>query len=67
MANIRYDLPDDLHWNLKRRAADERMSLKDLVVKALRYYLEKSPSPAMLFDSHAEKQNVNRKGEGHGR
>lgn len=56
MANIRYDLPDDLHWNLKRRAADERITLKGLVTKALQQYLEQNPPPPTLFDQQAEKQ-----------
>jgi len=61
MANIRYDIPDDLHWNLKRRAVDERMSLKDLVVKALQQYLEQNPPPPTIFDQ-AEKQKRNQGG-----
>lgn len=62
MANIRYDLPDDLHWNLKRRAADERITLKDLVTKALQQYLEQTPPPPTIFDQQAEKQNTDEGG-----
>ena len=57
MANIRYDIPDGLHWDLKRRAVDERMSLKDLVTKALQYYLDHNPPPRTLFDEEAKKQS----------
>lgn len=43
MGNIRFNLPDDLHWDLKRRATDERITLKELVMKALQEYLEQHP------------------------
>jgi hypothetical protein len=63
MANIRYDLPDDLHWNLKRRAADERITLKELVIKALRYYLEKNPPPPSMFDYRIGKEAPDKGGD----
>ena len=38
--NIR-DFPEDLHHKAKVQAAVERTTLKDLIVKALREYLER--------------------------
>lgn len=36
MANINYELPEDLHKALKIRAAQEGITLKDLIVRLLR-------------------------------
>jgi len=38
--NIR-DFPEDLHHKAKIQAAVERITLKDLIIKALTEYLEK--------------------------
>jgi len=56
MGNFHIRFPDDLHWNLKKRAMDERMSLKDLVTKVLQQYLEQNPPPPTIFDQ-AENHN----------
>jgi len=36
-------IPDNIHLDLKRRAIDERIPLKELIVKALQEYLEQHP------------------------
>jgi len=35
------DFPDDLHKRAKIRAAEEEITLKELILKALQEYLEK--------------------------
>ena len=39
MGHVRMVLPDNLHFDLKRQALEERISLTTLLVKALRDYL----------------------------
>lgn len=43
MGNIRINLKDSLHKNLKRRAIDEGIPMKVLLVKALEEYVERNP------------------------
>lgn len=43
LRNVRFTLPDELHKDLKRKAIDESISLKDLVIKALQEYIDKHP------------------------
>ncbi len=43
MGDVRIDLPDNLHRNLKRRAIDEGMPMRDLLIKALQEYIEHNP------------------------
>jgi hypothetical protein len=46
---VRIVLPDELHRDLKRRAIDEGMPLKDLIEKALsKYILENPPMQGKL-------------------
>ena len=40
VGHVRLMLPDDLHFNLKRQALDERISLTTILIKALREYLD---------------------------
>ncbi len=40
---IRYEIPASLHARLKARAARERLSLKDFVIKALEEALQSGP------------------------
>ena len=47
MGNVRIDLPDNLHRNLKRRAIDEDMPMRDILIKALQEYIENNP-PLLL-------------------
>lgn len=47
MGNVRIDLPDNLHRNLKRRTIDEDMPMRDLLIKALQEYIENNP-PLLL-------------------
>ena len=47
MGNVRIELPDNLHRNLKRRAIDEDMPMRDLLIKALQQYIENNP-PLLL-------------------
>lgn len=44
--NVNYELPDDLHRALKIRAAEEGVTLKELVIKYLAEGVEKSESDA---------------------
>lgn len=39
MGHVRLVLPDDLHFDLKRQALEERIFLTALIIKALREYL----------------------------
>ena len=39
MGHVRMVLPDDLHFDLKRQALEERTSLTTLLIKALQEYL----------------------------
>lgn len=56
MGSMRISLPDDLHRNLKRRAIDESVSLKELVLKALDEYIKQHPPiQPTLFDHPSEK------------
>lgn len=55
MGNVRINLPDELHWDLKRRAIDERIPLKELITKALEEYLKQHPPGPTLFDRPARK------------
>ena len=60
MTRALIDIPEELHQNLKRRAIDEDISLKGLIVKALREYIEQHPPmQKTLFDQPAEKQKAN--------
>jgi len=43
MAKILIDLPDDLHRGSKIRAVNEGVTLKKLIVAAVREYLERHP------------------------
>jgi len=43
MGNVRINLPDNLHRNLKRRAIDEGIPMRDLLIKALQEYIEHNP------------------------
>ena len=40
---VRIVLPDELHRDLKRRAIDEGMPLKELIEKALAKYISENP------------------------
>lgn len=40
---VRIVVPDELHRDLKRRAIDEGMSLKELIEKALAKYISENP------------------------
>lgn len=56
MGNVRISLPDDLHRNLKRRAIDEDISLKELMTKALQEYVEQHPPmQPTLFEQSSNK------------
>jgi len=48
------DFPDDLHHKAKVQAALERISLKELISKALRDYLRKAGVPEMQSDQGKE-------------
>ena len=49
-------IPDNIHLDLKRRAIDERISLKDLIVKALQEYIEQHPPMRQALFGLAEKR-----------
>ena len=38
--NVNYDIPDDLHRALKVRAAEQGLTLKDLIIQLLTEALE---------------------------
>lgn len=40
MGHVRLVLPDELHFDLKRQALEERVSLTTLLIKALGEYLD---------------------------
>jgi hypothetical protein len=62
------EFPDDLHRNLKRRALDEDISLKELIVKAVRTYIEEHPpSPPAQQTLPLIQLSENQQGGGHGR
>ena len=54
------EFPDDLHRNLKRRAIDEDISLKELIVRAVREYIEHYPPvQPTIFDRLDDKKPQN--------
>lgn len=55
MGKALVDMSDELHRNLRRRAIDEGISLKELMKKALQQYLEQNPPSPTLFDQQGEK------------
>ena len=62
MGNVRIDLPDNLHRNLKRRAIDEGIPMRELLVKALQEYIEQHPPlpPIVTQDQASEKSQKSR-------
>ena len=52
MRNVRFTLPDELHKDLKRKAIDESIPLKGLVIKALQEYINKHPPLAKNDATH---------------
>jgi len=57
MGDVRIDLPDNLHRNLKRRAIDEGIPMKDLLIKALQEYIENHPPlPPTLTSTQAPEE-----------
>lgn len=58
MGKALINFPDDLHKDLKRRAIDEGISLKELIVKALQEYIEQHPPMRQaLFDLDEKPRN----------
>mgnify|MGYP000268167212 CR=1 FL=1 len=43
MGKVLIDFPEDLHKDLKRRAIDDGVTLKKLIVEAAREYLKQHP------------------------
>ena len=43
MGHVRISIEDSLHKNLKRRAIDEGIPMRELMVKALEEYVERNP------------------------
>lgn len=43
MTKVLVDFPDDLHKDLKRRAIDEGISLKKLIVEIAREHIKQHP------------------------
>lgn len=43
MGQLRISIGNDLHKNLKRRAIDEGVPMRDLLVKVLEEYVEHNP------------------------
>lgn len=41
MGNVRLSLPEELHQALKHESIDQRIALKDLIVKALQEYIDR--------------------------
>ena len=62
MGNVRINLPDNLHRNLKRRVIDEGMPMRDLLIKVLQEYIEQNPPlpPTVTFDHVSQKAQENR-------
>lgn len=57
---VRITLPDGLHRDLKRRAIDEGMTLKELIEKALAKYIsENPPTQGKLPFAHSFKRGHN--------
>ena len=62
MGDVRIDLPDNLHRNLKRRAIDEGMPMRDLLIKALQEYIEHNPPlPPIVTANHIPEETKKRK------
>jgi hypothetical protein len=57
MGNVRIDLSDNLHRNLKRRAIDEGIPMRELLVKALHEYIAHNPPlpPTVSPDQTSER------------
>lgn len=63
MGKALVNFPDDLHKDLKRRAIDEGISLKELIVKTAREYIERHPPMRLtLFEAVARKEQQGRGG-----
>ncbi len=60
MGHVRISIEDSLHKNLKRRAIDEGIPMRELMVKALEEYVERNPP---LPSSTTPNQPVNTKGK----
>jgi len=62
MGNVRINLPDNLHRNLKRRAIDEGIPMRELLVKALQEYIEQHPPlpPTVTSDQASKKASESR-------
>jgi hypothetical protein len=43
MGHLRISVEDSLHKNLKRRAIDEGIPMRELLVKALEEYVDRNP------------------------
>jgi hypothetical protein len=43
MAKVLIDFPEDLHKDLKRRAIDDGVTLKKLIVEAAQEYIKRHP------------------------
>ena len=43
MGHVRINLEDSLHKNLKRRAIDEGIPMRELLIKALEEYVDHNP------------------------
>ena len=60
MGNVRIALPSDLHRDLKRRAIDEDIPLKELIEKALKEYIRQHPPmQPMLFSAESAEKRQN--------
>lgn len=58
MGKALINFPDDLHKDLKRRAIDEGISLKELIVKTAREYIDQHPPIRQaLFDLDEKSRN----------
>lgn len=66
MGKALVDFPGDLHKDLKRRAIDEGISLKELIVKTAREYIEQHPPRPNLFEQALRRQETKEGGDQNG-
>lgn len=66
MGKALVNFPDDLHRNLKRRAIDEGIPLKELIIKTAHEYIERHPPRPTLFEQALREQKVKEGGNQNG-
>ena len=64
MGHIRINLEDILHRNLKRRAIDEGIPMRELLIKALEEYVQRNPPlPATSTENQTNERQSKQRSE----